>query len=69
MIGYRESGKTQVGGVKKTRSETDQTKQLAERLGAPVQVKSMAKGGQLIIRYGSDEELERLYAQLLERQK
>ena len=65
VIGYRESGKNQADAVKKTKSETPQTKQLAQRLGAPVQVKAMAKGGQLIIRYSSDEELKRLYGQLL----
>lgn len=65
VIGYRESGKNQADAVRKTKSETPQTKQLAQRLGAPVQVKAMAKGGQLIIRYSSDDELKRLYGQLL----
>ncbi|MBL8159888.1 ParB/RepB/Spo0J family partition protein [Candidatus Saccharibacteria bacterium] len=65
VVAIREGAKSQAGAVKKTQSETRQTKQLSRRLGAPVQVKAMAKGGQLIIRYASDDELERIYGQLL----
>lgn len=65
VIGYKDGNKTPATGVAKTRTETDETKVLASRLAAPVQVKAMAKGGQLIIRYKSDEDLERIYQQLL----
>jgi ParB family chromosome partitioning protein len=43
-----------------TQSENELTKQLSGQLGAPVKIKHTAKGGQLIIRFDSDDELKRL---------
>ncbi|MBX4188703.1 ParB/RepB/Spo0J family partition protein [Candidatus Saccharibacteria bacterium] len=41
----------------KTVSETDLTKSIGQKLGTKVQIKHTAKGGQLIIRFDSDEHL------------
>lgn len=41
----------------KTVSETDLTKRIGSKLGSKVQIKHTAKGGQLIIRFDSDEHL------------
>lgn len=65
VIGLKESLMTDKPVPNRTSSETRETKQLSSRLAAPVTIKSMAKGGQLIIRYQSDEDLERIYGQLL----
>lgn len=65
VIGYRQGGRSETEAVDKTKTETKQTQALARRLGVPVQVKAMAKGGQLIIRYTSDDELEQIYGRLL----
>ena len=50
--------------VKHTQTETVFTKHLSERLGVPVSHKTTAKGGQLIIKYRSDEELAALEQKL-----
>jgi ParB family chromosome partitioning protein len=42
---------------RRTASETELTKQIGSKLGTKVQVKHTAKGGQLIIRFDSDEHL------------
>ncbi len=65
VIGYKLGDKDRKNGVAKTRTETGETKQLAKRLGTQVEVKTTAKGGQLIIRYRSDDDLKRIYEQLL----
>lgn len=51
--------------IKRTRFETNETKQLAKRLGAPVQIKNMAKGGQLVIKFKNEKHLEDLMKALL----
>lgn len=61
VVGYKEGDKTRKKGVEKTRTETSDTKKLSKKLSAPVQLKAMAKGGQLIIRYTSDKDLQRIY--------
>jgi ParB-like chromosome segregation protein Spo0J len=43
-----------------TESENELTKQLSGQLGTPVKIKHTAKGGQLIIRFDSEDELKRL---------
>jgi len=48
----------------RTASETDLTKKLGEKLGTKVQIKHTAKGGQLIIRFNSDEHLAEISRQL-----
>lgn len=63
VVGYKKGDKTQAkqeSGVKHTRVETEFTKQLSRRLSLPVVQKTTAKGGQIIISYKSDAELEQL---------
>lgn len=52
-------------GIKRTRFETTETKRLSKRLGAPVQIKNMAKGGQLVIKFKDEAHLEKLMGELL----
>ncbi|HEX6462115.1 MAG TPA: ParB/RepB/Spo0J family partition protein [Candidatus Saccharimonadales bacterium] len=65
VIGYKLGDKNRKAGEAKARSETPATRKLAKHLDAPVQVKTMAKGGQLMIRYKSDQDLERIIESLL----
>lgn len=44
----------------RTAAENDLTKQVGQKLGTKVQIKHTAKGGQLIIRFNSDEHLEQI---------
>jgi ParB family chromosome partitioning protein len=48
-----------------TASESMLTKGISSKLGAPVKVKHTAKGGQLIISFKSEDELEQLAAKIL----
>ena len=62
VVGFKkadEAEKTEKA-VKHTQTETVFTKHLAQRLGVPVSHKTTAKGGQLIIKYTTDEELASL---------
>jgi ParB family transcriptional regulator, chromosome partitioning protein len=52
--GYRETAATK----ERMKTETPQTKRLSKRIGAPVKIQRMAKGGRLLIEFGSDEELD-----------
>lgn len=68
VVGYKrgEVGDVkQASGIKNTKQETDFTKQLSKRLSLPVVQKTMAKGGQIIISYTSDEELSDLERKFL----
>jgi ParB family chromosome partitioning protein len=68
VVGYKRGEKPeakQQTALKNTRHETDFTKQLSQRLALPVVQKNTAKGGQIIISYRSDEELEALRKQFL----
>jgi ParB family chromosome partitioning protein len=47
-----------------TASETELTKRLSQELGAVVKIKHTAKGGQLIITFGSEEQLNGLAAKI-----
>lgn len=58
--GYRETPATK----KRMATETPETKQLSKRVGAPVHIRRMAKGGKLEIAFKTDEELERIISQL-----
>ncbi len=60
VVGYKIGDKDQKTGEANAQTETPQTKKLAKRLGVPVEVRTMAKGGRLMIRYMSDDELERI---------
>lgn len=68
VVGYKRGekpGVKQESGIKNTRQETVFTKQLSERLALPVVQKTTAKGGQIIISYTSDEELDALQKKFL----
>jgi ParB family transcriptional regulator, chromosome partitioning protein len=65
VIGYKEGSKSRVTAAAKVLSETSQTKALATRLEADVSVKHMAKGGRLVIRFKSDQDLDRITGLLL----
>lgn len=68
VVGYKRGEREdvkQASGIKHTRHETDFTKQLSERIALPVVQKTTAKGGQIIISYRSDEELEELQKKFL----
>lgn len=67
VIGYKkadEAAAKKQDAVRSTRSETDFTKRLAEKLALPVVQKTTAKGGQIIISYQSDDELQSLESKL-----
>lgn len=68
VVGYKRGQIPEVkqaSGIKNTRQETIFTKQLSERFALPVVQKTTAKGGQIIISYTSDEELEDLQKKFL----
>lgn len=67
VVGHKKAGseKKSEEAIKRTRFETTETKQLAKRLGAPVQIKNMAKGGQLVIKFKDEDHLEKLMKTLL----
>jgi ParB family transcriptional regulator, chromosome partitioning protein len=48
----------------RTASETALTRQVGQKLGTKVQIKHTAKGGQLIIRFNSDEHLQEIAEKL-----
>ncbi len=48
----------------RTASETEMTRDLGKKLGTKVQIKHTAKGGQLIVRFDSDEHLQRIISKL-----
>lgn len=67
VVGFKKAGKAEQKtekAVSHTQTETVFTKHLSERLGVPVKHKTTAKGGQLIISYGSDDELAALEQKL-----
>lgn len=67
VVGFKKAGKEEQKtekAVSHTQTETVFTKHLSQRLGVPVRHKTTAKGGQLIISYGSDDELAALEKKL-----
>lgn len=66
VIGYKNGNKTtnkdllRTAAVRSTRVNTDFTEALSNRLALPVVQKTTAKGGQIIISYKSEQELESL---------
>jgi ParB family transcriptional regulator, chromosome partitioning protein len=58
--GYRETTATK----ERMKTETPQTKRLSKRIGAPVKIQRMAKGGRLVINFDSDDELDNILVQL-----
>lgn len=68
VVGYKQGEQEKQRGVAakaRTRTETPQTKALEKRLSADVRIKTTAKGGQLVIRYKDDGDLERIAEMLL----
>lgn len=68
VVGYKRGEKPntkQASAIKHTRVETTFTKRLSEQLALPVVQKTTAKGGQIIISYNSEEELEQLQKKFL----
>lgn len=66
VVGYKGGDKgDNRAGLKKTLSETPMTRALGKSLSTQVQIKTTAHGGQLIIRYNDDKDLERISKQLL----
>lgn len=62
VIGYKkgEAGAKKATAVRSTQTETPLTKNLAKRLKTEVRVKTTAKGGQLVIIFKDDDDLERI---------
>lgn len=67
VVGHKKANVTEKAqeGVRRTLSETKETKILSQRLNAPVQIKNMAKGGQLVIRFKDETHLKNLMQDLL----
>lgn len=69
VIGYKQGeqgAQRSVSAKAKIRTETPHTKALGKRLEADVRIKSSAKGGQLIIKYKDDGDLNRIADMLLQ---
>lgn len=65
VVGYKEGKKDKETAVAKVKTETTETKALAERLKADVSIKNMAKGGRLVIRFKNQEDFDRITGVLL----
>jgi ParB family chromosome partitioning protein len=67
VVGHKKASKDDKGkeGMRLTKIETVETKQLAKRLNTSVSVKHMAKGGRLIIDFKDESHLEKLMSELL----
>ncbi len=63
VVGYKKKaagGEGKERAIKHTMSETPLTRELSGKLRLPVQHKTTAKGGQIIISYSDDAELDRI---------
>ncbi len=62
VIGYKKShdAKKEVQATRATHSETPLTRTLSQKLATSVRVKTTAKGGQLLISFKDDADLERI---------
>ncbi len=62
VIGYKKgsAGEKKAAAVSSTQTETEFTKRLATRLNMSVKVKTTAKGGQLIISFKNEHDLEKI---------
>ncbi len=67
VVGHKKANQEEKGkeGVRLTKTETKETKQLAKRLKTNVSVKHMAKGGRLIIDFKDEDHLNNLFKNLL----
>lgn len=60
-VSSHKAGVSEKKAVKaRVETETDETKQLGQRLGTAVHIRRTAKGGKLELKFTSDDELERL---------
>jgi ParB family chromosome partitioning protein len=68
VVGHKKAGQDQKAkeGLRLTKTETKETKQLSKRLNAPVSIKHMAKGGRLIINFKDESHLDNLMKSLLD---
>jgi ParB family chromosome partitioning protein len=64
VVSVKEGFRDKQATKERMRTETPATIQLSERIGAPVQIRRMAKGGKLEIAFKSDDELEAIIQQL-----
>jgi ParB family chromosome partitioning protein len=64
VVSVKEGFRETVATKARMKLETPQTKRLSKRIGAPVRIQRMAKGGRLVIDFGSDEELSSILTQL-----
>lgn len=63
VVGYKKGAQApekRERAIKQTRTETPATKALSQRLNTPVAIRSTAKGGQLIIRFKDEADLDRI---------
>ncbi len=62
VIGYKKGkgGDKKSSAVRSTFTETPLTKNLSKRLSTEVKVKTTAKGGQLVINFKDEKDLERI---------
>ncbi len=60
VVAAKQGAKTSEGAKKRTASTTPETKKLTKLLGRPVSVNHMAKGGRLVIRFKTDDDLDEL---------
>lgn len=65
VIGYKEDSRSRERATSKVTTETTATKNLSQRLAAPVSVKHMARGGRLIIEFKNDDDLDRITGLLI----
>ncbi|MBP9738118.1 ParB/RepB/Spo0J family partition protein [Candidatus Saccharibacteria bacterium] len=66
VVGYKQTELSKTAEkIDRTKTETPETKQLSQRLKTPVIVKHMAKGGQLVIKFKSDEHLKSIVDSLI----
>lgn len=57
VVSVKEGYKEKAATKQRMQTETPETKQLSKKIGAPVHIRRMAKGGKLEITFKSDEEL------------
>lgn len=60
VVSVKEGYKDKQATRQRMQTETPQTKHLSKKIGAPVHIRRMAKGGKLEITFKSDEELEKV---------
>jgi ParB family chromosome partitioning protein len=60
VVSIKEGFKDKKATKQRMQTETPATKRLSKKIGAPVQIRRMAKGGKLEITFKSDEELEKV---------